>query len=198
MQTSRLTRTLERASCRDPAVRLVETTAGSSCGVIPTAIARENSSAASTGLCSATLMMKIAVVSTAATWTSSIENLRSPAWNSVSGCPCPRPTAIRPNSAWLPVATTTPVADPARTTVPISAQQLSSASGEPAATGSVDFSTGSDSPVRTDSSHSSPAVVSSRISAGTTWPSCRSTTSPGTSSVTSTVCGCPSRHVTQL
>ena len=84
-----------------------------------------------------------------------------------------------------------------RTTVPISAQQRSSASAVPAATGSVNFSTGSDSPVRTDSSHSSPAVVSSRISAGTTWPSCRSATSPGTSSVTSTVCGCPSRHTTQ-
>jgi hypothetical protein len=85
MHTSRLTRTLERASCRDPAARLVETTAGSSCGEMPTAIDSENSSAVMTGLCSATLMMKIAPVSTPATCTSSIENLRSPAWNSVSG-----------------------------------------------------------------------------------------------------------------
>ena len=37
MHTNRLTRTRRRASCRDPAARLVDTTAGSSCGVIPTA-----------------------------------------------------------------------------------------------------------------------------------------------------------------
>ena len=171
MHTSRLTSTLRRANCRDPAARLVETTAGSSCGEIPTAIASENSSASSTGLCSATLMMKIAPVSTPATWTSSIENLRSPTWNSVSGCRSPKPTAIRPNSASLPVATTTPVPDPACTTVPISAQQRSSASGVPATTGPADFSAGSDSPVNTDSSHSRPAVASSRRSAGTTSPS---------------------------
>jgi len=51
MQTSRLTSALERASCRDPAARLVDTTAGSSWGVIPTAIDSENSSASMTGLC---------------------------------------------------------------------------------------------------------------------------------------------------
>jgi hypothetical protein len=89
-----------------------------------------------------------------------------------------------------PVATTTPVPEPARTTVPISAQQLSSASGVPAGTASADFSAGTDSPVSTDSSHSSPAVASSRTSAGTTSPSCKSTTSPGTSSVTSADRGC--------
>ena len=44
MQTSRLTRTFRRASWRVPVARLVLTTAGSSCGVMPTAIARENSS----------------------------------------------------------------------------------------------------------------------------------------------------------
>jgi hypothetical protein len=166
-QTSRLTSTLRWASCREPAARLVETTAGSSCGEIPTAIDSENSSASSTGLCSATLMTKIAPVSAPATWTSSIENFRSPTWNSVSGCCCPRPTAIRPNSASPPVATTTPVPDPARTTVPISAQELSSASGVPAPTGPADFSAGRDSPVSTDSSHSRPATASSRRSAGT-------------------------------
>ena len=34
--------------------RLVDTTAGSSCGVIPTVIASENGSASMIGLCSAT------------------------------------------------------------------------------------------------------------------------------------------------
>ena len=38
------------------------TTAGSSCGVIPTAMAKENSNASMNGLCSATLITKIDVV----------------------------------------------------------------------------------------------------------------------------------------
>ena len=84
MQTSRLTSTFRLAIWRDPAARLVETTAGSSCGVMPTAIASENSSASMTGLCSSTLITKIDVVSASATWTSRMENSRSPAWNSVS------------------------------------------------------------------------------------------------------------------
>jgi hypothetical protein len=37
-----------------------------------------------------------------------MENFRSPTWNSVSGCRSPSPSAIRPNSARPPVATTTP------------------------------------------------------------------------------------------
>ena len=97
-----------------------------------------------------------------------MENLRSPTWNSFSGCCWPNPSTIRPNSAAPPAATTTPVPEPADTTVPISAQHESSASGMPADTGSADFSTGSDSPVSTDSSHSRPAAASSRRSAGTT------------------------------
>ena len=68
------------------------------------------------------------------------------------------PAAILPNSVRGPVATTTPTPLPALTTVPISAQPASSASGVPAGTASTDLSTGSDSPVRTDSSHSSPVT----------------------------------------
>jgi len=63
---------------------LVDTTAGSSCEVIPTAIASENSSASMIGLCSATLMMKMDVVNAAPIYTHSMENRRSPTWNSVS------------------------------------------------------------------------------------------------------------------
>ena len=59
MHTSRLTSTLRRLIRRDPAARLVDTTAGSSCGVMPTAMASENSSASMIGLCSTTLMTKI-------------------------------------------------------------------------------------------------------------------------------------------
>ena len=49
MHTNRLTSTLALASCRDPVARLVLTTAGSSCGVMPTAIASENSTESITG-----------------------------------------------------------------------------------------------------------------------------------------------------
>ena len=45
MHTNRLTRTLRLLICRAPAARLVDTTAGSSCGVMPTAMAREISRA---------------------------------------------------------------------------------------------------------------------------------------------------------
>ena len=134
---------------------------------------------------STTLITKIAAVSTAATWTSSIENFRSPTWNSVSGWRSPRPRAIRPNSA-APVRDHHPGA---RARSHHRAHQRAACSTRPAAvpagTVSADFSTGTDSPVITDSSHSSPAAASSRTSAGTTSPSCRSTMSPGTSSVTS-------------
>lgn len=106
------------------------------------------------------------------------------------------PAAILPNSVWAPVVTTIPRALPAFTTVPISAHPDSSASGVAASTASVDLSTGSDSPVRTDSSQPRPVTSSSRMSAGTTSPNRRSTTSPGTKAVTSTVTGCPSRMTT--
>jgi len=189
MHTSRLTRTLRRASCREPAARLVETTAGSSCGEMPTAIAREKSSASITGRSSRRFTAKIPAVSTPATLTSSSENRRNPTWNSVSGCRSPSPNAIRPNSVNPPVATTTPRPAPERTTVPINPQLRSSARAVSGGTGSVDFSAGADSPVNTASTHCSAVADSSRTSAGTTSPSCSSTTSPGTRSTTSTACG---------
>ena len=67
MQTSRLTSTSRRRIRREPAARLVDTTAGSSCGVIPTAIASENSKASSSGRASTTLITKIAPVNDPAT-----------------------------------------------------------------------------------------------------------------------------------
>ncbi len=100
---------------------------------------------------------------------------------------------MAPNWVRAPVAVTTTRALPACTTVPISAQPDSSASGVPAGIVAVFFSTGSDSPVSTDSSHSSPEVCSSLMSAGTMSPSCTSTMSPGTSVVTSTTTGWPPR-----
>ena len=67
MQTSRLTRTLSAASRRDPVARLVLTTAGSNCGVMPTAIARAKSTESITGRRSNRLVTRISTVSTTAT-----------------------------------------------------------------------------------------------------------------------------------
>ena len=107
MVTSRLTSTFRLASSREPVDRLTLTMAGSSCGVIPMAMARENSNASSNGRDRATLMTKIEIVSTAATRTSSLEKSRSPTWNAVSACRSLSPTAILPNAVADPVDTTT-------------------------------------------------------------------------------------------
>ena len=67
MHTRRLTRTLALASRREPVARLALTTAGSSCGVIPTAIASAKSTESITGRCNSRLVIKIITVSTIAT-----------------------------------------------------------------------------------------------------------------------------------
>ena len=76
--TSRFTSTRFRASLRDPLARLTETIAGSSCGVMPMAIASENRSASIRGRESATLMTKIETQRTPATFTSRPEKSRRP------------------------------------------------------------------------------------------------------------------------
>ena len=70
MHTRRLTSTLSSASRRDPVARLVLTTAGSSCGVMPTAIASANSTESITGRCSSRLVTRISTVSVIATHSS--------------------------------------------------------------------------------------------------------------------------------
>ena len=67
MHTSRLTKTLSRASRLDPEARLVPTTAGSSCGVIPTAIARPNSTESITGRRNSRLVITMSTVRVSAT-----------------------------------------------------------------------------------------------------------------------------------
>ena len=91
MVTSRLTSTRRRASCREPVDRLTLTMAGSSCGVMPMAMASENSSASSNGRENATLMTKIEIVSTAATRTSSLEKSRRPDLEGGLGLPLAEP-----------------------------------------------------------------------------------------------------------
>ena len=131
MHTSRLTSTFFSASRRDPVARLVDTTAGSSWGVMPTATARENSTASMTGRPRATLITKIVTLSTPPTLANSPEKRVRPSWNSVWGWRSPSPTAIRPNWVAAPVATTTASAAPSCTTVPMNRHDDSSASGAP-------------------------------------------------------------------
>ena len=59
MHTSRLTNTLRPARRRDPVARLVLTTAGNNCGVIPTAMANANSAESITGRRSSRLVTRI-------------------------------------------------------------------------------------------------------------------------------------------
>ena len=144
-----------------------------------------------TGRPSATLTIRIVTESAPAKRTSRIEKSRRPSWNAVCGWRSPSCVAILPNSARPPVWTTTPTPLPARTTVPMKAHDGSSSGDSGFVTGSTFFSAGADSPVRTDSSHSSPSASSRRRSAGTTSPTPTRTTSPGTSSVTSTTSAAP-------
>ena len=67
------------------------TIAGSSCGVMPIAIASENSSASSSGRERATLITKIEIVSTPATRTSSLEKSRRPDLERGLGLPLAEP-----------------------------------------------------------------------------------------------------------
>ena len=70
MLTNRLTSTLRRASCRDPDARLLLTTAGNSCGVMPTAIASANSSESMMGRRSSRLVIRMITVRLSATYSS--------------------------------------------------------------------------------------------------------------------------------
>ena len=196
MQTSRLTSTLRRgqlpgaggqAGADDGRQQLRRDADGD--GQARTAATR------CSGRCSSRLVTRISAVSTTATCSSSTENRRSPTWKSVSGCALAeaerRSGRTRPAP---PVATTTPVPRPG---LDDGAHERAAASGRPARrrrapAGSL--STGSDSPVRTLSSHCRPG--GRRAAAGRPArprPSASRTTSPGTSAVTSTCAGGPSR-----
>ena len=195
MATSRFTRTCCFARAREPAERLTETIAGNSSGVSPTAIARENRSASSSGRPRTTLMRKTKIDTTRAIVASSFENFRRPTWNPVSGGRSASPDAILPKLVEAPVPTTTPRPEPCWTIVPMNTHDDRSASAR-SATGATSLLTGKDSPVSTLSSLSSWSASSSRMSAGTMSPIRSATTSPGTSCVTSTFRWCPSRQTT--
>ena len=169
------------------------TIAGSSCGVRPTAIASANRADWRIERPSAALITKIEPASTAVTVASRREKSCSPCWNAVSPCCSPRRTAIAPNAVREPVRTTTPRPPPPLTSVPMKAHERRSSGESPGGWASAVFVVARDSPVSTDSSHSSSCTSSSRRSAGITSPTRRCTTSPGTSCVTAISAGAPSR-----
>ena len=185
MATSRLTMTRLATRALAPDDKLTVTMAGIISGAMPTAMAREKSSASIRGRDSATLTMKMKAVSTAATPNRNCENRDSPTSNAVRLCFSPSPAAIRPNAVAVPVRTTTPLPDPWWTTVPMKAQPGRSGSVLPV-TASADLDAGMDSPVSTPSSHSSSSTASRRRSAGTMAPTRSATTSPGTRLSTNT------------
>ena len=118
MLTSRLTSTDWRAMRRAPVERLTVTIAGKSCGVSPTAIASEKSSASSIGRPRLELTMKMNTVSTPVTLASSPAKRVRPRWNAVGGWWSLRLSATPPIRVCAPVATTTPTPRPPSTTVP--------------------------------------------------------------------------------
>ena len=192
--TSRLTITFFSARRFAPVERLTVTIAGSSCGVRPIEIESAKGVDSITERPSAMLTIRIVPASTPATRTSSREKSRRPIWNAVCGCCSPSCLAILPNAVRPPVCTTTPTPFPERTTVPMNAHERRSSGESGFVVGSTFLSAGADSPVSTPSSHSSSFASSSRRSAGTTSPTPRRTTSPGTSAVTSTEPSLPSRN----
>ena len=102
--------------------------------------------------------------------------------------------AIFPMAVSIPMAATTPA--PAPVVMPVPANTMFFRSPRGASSlhrAAASFSTGTDSPVRADSSARSSTAFTSRMSAGTRSPARRMTTSPGTSWLLSTVCLRPSR-----
>ncbi len=199
MHTSRLTSTLSRASRRDPVARLVLTTAGSSCGVIPTAIASANSTESITGRRSSRLVTKISTRQGDRHPQQQVGESAQTGLELGLGLPL---TQAGGDAAELGVArrSRTPPRSPrpALTMVPMNARSVESARPASALTGCGDFSEAADSPDRMLSLHSRPLTSISRTSAGTASPSASRITSPGTRSLTSTLMNCPSRRTTAL
>ena len=106
--TSRLTSTRLRASAREPLDRLTETIAGSSCGVIPMAMASENSSASISGRENATLIDEDRDREDAGDLHEQLREAAQPDLEGGLGLPLAEPAAICPNAVAVPVETTTP------------------------------------------------------------------------------------------
>ena len=190
MHTSRFTRTLSRASRRDPDARLVLTTAGSNCGVMPTAMA----SAEQHGLDHRPTQQQVDDDDEhGQRQRHPQEQVREPAQPHLE--------------VGFRLTLTQPGGDPAELGVGaggvdhrgrITGADDRAHEREVGCVGqrrrrpvpaAADFSVAVDSPVRMLSLHSSPLTSISRTSAGTSSPSSRRMTSPGTSVLTSTWSG---------
>ena len=198
MVMSFLTRTFFLANSREPADSEVLTRAGSSCGVMPMATEKANKAAVSQLRPMAMLTMRMLTVRTMATRIRKLEYFFRPFWKSVSSRSTASRDAMWPSSACLPVATTTPTAEPSLTMVPMRAQEARLSTFWAPGVASTVFSAGLTSPVRIDSSQEKSLTEIRRMSAGTIWPMCKRTTSPGTSSAVVTSFAAPSRSVTAL
>lgn len=91
----------------------------------------------------------------------------------------PARSLMRPIPVPMPVATATPRPDPCVIAVPLKTMLQRSPTSVSASSGSVDFSTGVDSPVSTASSTCRPATSISLRPAVTMSPASRTTRSPG-------------------
>ena len=170
-----------------PLARVEVTIIGSISGVRPTAIdsANRNASVQAPGVLP---FVKPLISSTIGVITimkriSSQLTLFTPVWNAlVVGLAAVTFWASAPKYVWFAIVTTTPVAEPLTTFVPMNAMLSSSNGllvGGPRC--SENFSTGSDSPVIADWLTNRSLADSSRMSAGIMSPADSSTTSPGTS-----------------
>ena len=101
---------------------------------------------------------------------------------------------VSPSSVAMPVATTTPSPVPRVMAVPLCSIEVRSATMASSGTAATLFSTGTDSPVRVNSSQDRFLASTRRISAVTTSPLSSRAMSPGTTSSAGTVFSFPSRR----
>ena len=122
--TSRLTSTRLRASWRDPLARLTVTMAGSSCGVMPIAIASENSSASISGREKRDVDDEDRDGEHGGDLHEQPREVAQPDLERRLGLPLREPGRdAAPNAVAVPVATTTPRPEPWCTIVPMNAHE---------------------------------------------------------------------------
>ena len=189
-----LTITPRRAIARAPRASVTLTMAGSSSGEMPTARATANSSDSSAGRPSTWLTARTKNTITTMIRTRRYPNCRTPRANAGSAGRVLSRAATSPNAVARPVFTTSTVAVPLRTDVPMKAQLVRPDIGAPALTAPGSFSTGIDSPVRLASVTRKSRAARITPSAGTRLPAASSITSPGTISLATTVRIAPSRQ----
>ncbi len=166
---------------------------GRSCGVRPTASAREKRNDSSTGRRRITFTTKIPTTSVAVTRMRRKPKRRRPSSNDVGTCAWVMLVPKRPNSVCSPTAAITAVPVPLATWVPHHTAFVRSLRPVDAGSSPGCFSTGKLSPVSVDWSRRSASESSTRASAAITPPARSTRTSPGTTSSRATLASTPSR-----